>query len=266
MSDRRVICVDVETSGLGRNAAILEVAAVDMESGKELYFVPHVDSLEGADPEALAINRYYERRLYKLRLTEPETKLKYHELAEMLRGNTFAGCNPAFDAGLLQFQHQPGFNVVGQVWHHRLADLSAYAAGTLGLPPGDLPGLARVCELLFIKNDEEHSALGDARATAQCFRSLMAIHMGRSMFGPDRKPRQWDSLDEVPHDVRVKSAGGCQWRYWQPGETDGTGLIVTTRGEWLWRGGGSGDTYDKNGPFTEVIDIPATGGITGWPL
>lgn len=181
MTDRRVIVVDVESTGLSHNSAILEVAAVDLQSGEELHFIPHVDpdALASADPEALAVNRYYERRLYKDRLSGSDTALQYGKLAKMLHGNTLAGCNPTFDAALIERAVGPKLLRIGKVWHHRLADISAYAAGALGLPPGDLPGLAKVCELLFIKNDEEHSALGDARATAQCFRSLMAMHMAR---------------------------------------------------------------------------------------
>jgi DNA polymerase III subunit epsilon len=182
---RRVIVVDVESSGLSQGAAILEVAAIDMTTGRELYFVPHVHraALMGADPEALAINRYFERRVPAEMLSECETAAKYQELMDMLGGNTLAGSNPTFDAALIRQQRAgsvvSGTFAIGEVWHHRLADLSAFAAGTLGLPLGELPGLAKVCELLDVKNEGEHSALGDARATAECFRKLMICEVRR---------------------------------------------------------------------------------------
>lgn len=64
--------------------------------------------------------------------------------------------------------------------------------------------------------------------------------------------REWDSLDSVPHDVTVVSQGGCQWKFWQPGETNEAGNVVSNVGEWLWSSA-SGGKFDKTGPFTEVL-------------
>ncbi|QDK03492.1 hypothetical protein SEA_LUCYEDI_58 [Mycobacterium phage Lucyedi] len=55
-------------------------------------------------------------------------------------------------------------------------------------------------------------------------------------------PRQWDSLNDVPKDVTVRSAGNARWK-WYPDEK-----------EWLW-GSDPGDKLDYNkissGPYTE---------------
>ena len=132
--------------------------------------VPYVTQaqLTSAEPEALAINRYYERRVFSDMLENAEAnKNAFTWLANMLDGNVFAGANPAFDAPRIA-------KLIGVTpYHHRLADVSAYAAGVLGIPPTELPGLNKVCELLGVVNDDPHSALGDARATAECFRRLM---------------------------------------------------------------------------------------------
>lgn len=178
MSDKRsLIVVDIETTGLFFTSKILAVAAVNVNTGEEMCFAPHVhrQDLADADPDALRINRYYERAVYREMLCPIDTGIKYMNLQSMLRGHTFGGSNPTFDAERIS---RVTWNVaeslkVGDVWHHRLADLAAYAAGALGLPPTELPGLATVCKLLNVDNESEHSALGDARATAECFKKLM---------------------------------------------------------------------------------------------
>jgi DNA polymerase-3 subunit epsilon len=176
MSDRQLIVVDVETTSLDTaSCAILEVAAINPATGETLRFVPKVESgqLADAEPEALAVNRYYERQLFRETLSLDETRTSYHRLAHLLRGNILGGSNPRFDAAVLERK-------IGNIWHHRLADLSAYAAGVLGLPLTELPGLEKVCAALDIVNSEPHSALGDADATARCFMALDDIAKGRN--------------------------------------------------------------------------------------
>lgn len=176
MSDRQLIIVDVETTSLDTaSCAILEVAAINPATGETLRFVPKVDrsQLSDAEPEALAVNRYYERKLFKETLSQDETRAEYGRLAIMLRGNTLGGSNPRFDAAVLERK-------IGDIWHHRLADLSAYAAGVLGLSLTELPGLDKVCAALDVVNSEPHSALGDAQATADCFKMLAAITKERN--------------------------------------------------------------------------------------
>lgn len=169
MSDKRqLIVVDVETTGLSATAWPLEVAAINVTTGEVFEFVPFVtDSALGtADRKALQINRYYERGVWEHMLPDSDANTeKFGFLRSMLQGNTFAGSNPTFDARIIA-------RFTGEVWHHRLADLSAYAAGVLGIDPTELPGLAAVCERLDITNDEEHSAYYDAQATAECFKAL----------------------------------------------------------------------------------------------
>lgn len=171
MSSRDLIVVDLETGGLHDGAVILEVAAVNVSTGKTLTFVPHVsrEKVAAASPEALQVNRYYERGVWRNALHSQEaTRPYWNDLRTLLDGNTFAGSNPTFDSRLLA-------RVVPVSWHHRLADLAAYAAGKLHIDPTELPGLAAVCELLDVENTAPHTALGDALAAAGCFRKLAAM-------------------------------------------------------------------------------------------
>lgn len=168
---RQLVVVDVETTGLSATAWPLEVAAINVTTGEEFQFVPFVtdSALGNADRKALQINRYYERGVWADMLPDvAANKEKYDHLRNMLAGNTFAGSNPTFDANIIG-------RFTSEVWHHRLADLSAYAAGRLGIDPTELPGLAAVCERLGITNYGEHSAFFDAQATADCFKALAKV-------------------------------------------------------------------------------------------
>jgi DNA polymerase III epsilon subunit-like protein len=182
VSDKRdLIVVDTETTGLDPEEHwVLEVAAINVTTGEELYFVPAlpVGALDKADGKALKINGYFERGVYAHRIDVVSSEKYWDQLWDWLDGNTLAGSNPTFDAAMMnRSQHWNAPTVKTRQpspWHHRLADLSAYAAGALGIPPTSLPGLDVVCRSLKVESEGAHSALGDARATAECFRRLIA--------------------------------------------------------------------------------------------
>lgn len=188
---RDLIVVDTETTGLNvEKHWVLEVAAINVATGEELYFVPALPqgALDEADGKALKLNGYFARDVFAHRLSTEGAEKHWRQLWDWLAGNTLAGSNPTFDAAMLnkaaQWSTMPsGSSSYGRTpeqeqlalspWHHRLADLSAYAAGALHISPTTMPGLDVVCQSLHVENLTPHSAMGDARATAQCFRTLI---------------------------------------------------------------------------------------------
>ena len=171
MTDRHLIVFDVETTGLLDSDVIVEVAALDTDTGEELYFIPHV-SHEHLHAESarkgLEINGYWDRGLDKIMLSPEDTTHAYQKLSMMLDGNFLAGSNPAFDDRHL-------IAVLPRVWFYRMPDLASYSAGRLGLGPKEVLSLHSVCERLGVGTEFEHSAMGDVKATAECFRRLSEI-------------------------------------------------------------------------------------------
>lgn len=174
MTERSLIIVDLESTGLEPGVhQILEVAAINTVTDEVLHFAPYISPqfLGDADGYAMQVNRYYERGVWKNMLNASASSEGYSRLREMLIGNTFGGCNPAFDSQFLLAL--PGWGTAP--WHYRLADLSAYAAGALGIPAHELPGLNDICERLGVDPGTAHSALDDAKATAECFKRLTTM-------------------------------------------------------------------------------------------
>lgn len=182
--------VDVETTGLDPALHVpVEVAAVNVRTGEVIEFVPHLsdEHLGQADREALTICGYFERRLWERASSPPDTFAHYSRLLDLLYGQVLGGANPRFDADMLgrgflvaaQALHyyDAEWNRAGEPWHYRLQDLQNYAAGRLRMPLGQVPSLHQVCTELGVENTAPHTALGDARATAECFRRLAAAEI-----------------------------------------------------------------------------------------
>lgn len=175
-----LIVVDLETTGLHRDSAIVEVAAVQFDDRAVFQFVPYIESIDVRRcGDGLQINRYFERGLHKMMITSPEeTNRTYAMLHEMLQGNTFGGSNPRFDANRLAKQFER-LRLDPEPWHYKLSDVSAFGAGVLGIKPEEAPGLHDLCVRLGVINVEEHGAVGDALATVECYEKLINIQNNR---------------------------------------------------------------------------------------
>lgn len=174
MTDPHLVVVDVETSGTDPSRhCVLEVAAIDLTTHEELRFVPRPPAgwMENAELEALAVNRYMERRLWELEIEANEPAWK--ALAQMLDGNMIAGANPGFDGTFLRTEMKA--NGLEPTWSYRTRDLATYAAGVLGLDPAEPHTASGILRLLDIDNTLPHTAYGDALAEATAFHALIAM-------------------------------------------------------------------------------------------
>ena len=183
VSTRHIIVVDCESSGLRDEDIAVEIAWHDLTSGEQGSFVPCHNRdwvMNFAEPRALEVNGYIDR----LADAEQDDGTQARALYALLDGNTLAGSNPTADAGWLEhaFIEVVDLSDVDpkvrrpapfRPWHHRMLDLSAYAAGVLGLDPAELPGLWDVCQILGVDPEPDvHSAAAGVAVTVACLREL----------------------------------------------------------------------------------------------
>jgi DNA polymerase III subunit epsilon len=162
---RKLIFVDIETTGLDRDRhQIVEIAWAALIGPINVVRPRH--TLAFAQPEALQVNRYYARQLWK----RPSSADEISRFILDARDSTVVAANPAFDCGFLQshFGHAP--------WHYRLSDIESFAAGVLGLEAP--PSLRTIRELLsslgYTIAEADHSAGTDVASLRDCWQALRA--------------------------------------------------------------------------------------------
>ena len=125
--------------------------------------LPH--TLEYADPKALEVGRYFER---KFAPDDDRSGYARRVLAKRLSGATLVGCNPGFDAAMLR-------RFIGtEVWHYRHINI---ADAAMWIFDWDRPkGLADIVLELSRRGHDipepDHTAEGDVRATRAAYYAL----------------------------------------------------------------------------------------------
>ena len=169
----RYVAVDLETTSLDTSIAFpLEIAAVSFDphtpgTYEHLEnFVPYHERhvVNQAEPEALTVNRYYERRLYRDMLDQVATDHAIDRLVDLLDGATLVGAHTAYDAAILwQWMRDRRPDLGRAPWHFRLYDVEVAAAALLGLD--EIPSLKKAAGmfgLTFATLTGAHTAYGDA--------------------------------------------------------------------------------------------------------
>lgn len=176
------VFLDSETTGLdARIHDTFELAwAVDDGPIRDTI-LPH--TLDHATPEALAVNRYYERGVDQFAPTgQWGWRDSVAEFCQAARGATIVGANPAFDQEALtkKIGYRP--------WHYRLLDVETYAKGVLRLDR--IMGLNSLADLLADHGwkiaTPDHTAPADVACLRDVYRALVTIRV--RMGEPDMAP------------------------------------------------------------------------------
>jgi len=156
----QIVYADAETLGLDRKRhSPFEVHLI--KGDQELTLWLPVD-LSKADPDALRINRFYERQKEGYEKFGVEGKEGAWKIAEYTSGCTVAGIVPSFDVGMVAaFMLRHGLK---PAWNYWVRDVITFAAGAIGHRGKTSSKI--VSELLGVPcptAEEAHTAPGDAR-------------------------------------------------------------------------------------------------------
>jgi DNA polymerase-3 subunit epsilon len=171
MSTNALVFLDTEFTNLDpRLGDLLEAAwAVNHEPIQATVF-DH--SLEHADPEALRINRYYERGLDRFAIAPGQTTYgitdPQRRLIRDLSGSTIVAENYGIDVAKLL--GKLGF----EPWHYRKIELSSVAMTVFDLdrPEGQAKTAARLRDLGYDIPEADHTAEADVECLRACYKAL----------------------------------------------------------------------------------------------
>ena len=172
-----LVFLDTETTGLELHHDIWEMAWAVDDGPIQSCQVSH--SIANADPEALAMNGYWDRfDAWQVR-PRPEFRLR-----KALEGATIVAANPTFDATRLERRWGCA------PWHYRMIDVSSMSVPLLGLrEDGKVKGLFDIAQELredygVVISEPDHSAARDVEVLRDVYRGLLHIcagTMGRRM-------------------------------------------------------------------------------------
>ena len=170
---RDVVFVDTETTGLDERHEVVELAYAVGGDDPTTLVVPHIGLT--ADPQALMINGYHQRRLDDR--TTWCNKGHLRAFATIARGKSLAGSNPTFDA--VRLIRLFGWNAATTPWNHRLIDVPVFTAAMLGLDRS--PGLASISRTLrergWVISEPDHTAAGDVRTAQDVYAAWREMYL-----------------------------------------------------------------------------------------
>lgn len=171
----RYVFLDSETTSLDRRTRqiwdLAYIVRAEGEQDREEQFFFNV-SLKDADPMSLKIGGYYDRHPepyseYGGFLFQETEVLK--KVAEDLRDATIVGAVPSFDEETLAKELWSALHLQ-PTWHYHLIDIETLVAGRLGLaPPWNYDRIIEAAGLPPIKDEDRHTAIGDARMVRDLF-------------------------------------------------------------------------------------------------
>mgnify|MGYP001603489745 CR=1 FL=1 len=163
MSRSDLVFLDTETTGLDPTRhEVWEIAIIEADSDAMHHWIVSVQDLLSADPDALRVNKYYERLFNppekSLSIQTPTFALAI-EIATLLLNKTIIGNKPSFDTAFLDaFLRRQG---VVPAWNRSLVCVKSLVGGKLGLePPYDTKKIAEAIGVPLPKY--AHTARADA--------------------------------------------------------------------------------------------------------
>ena len=169
--------VDTETTGLSPyRHEIIEIAICDLEGNELLNRRVKPDHPERCTPEAARVNGFDPEAW----ADAPHWKFIAPEVLTILDRKRcyMAGQNTLFHYGFVMESCRTHGFVVSSLPYKQL-DLYTLAVCVLGPTGLDSFKLEAICRALGVTNEAPHTAMGDARATAACWKILARqIHGG----------------------------------------------------------------------------------------
>lgn len=164
-----LVFLDTETTGLDFDTSQVVELAYAVGWGEIKTLVPP-HTLQGADPVALRINKYYERGLDDRSRWASEIELMMAKA--VMTNRTIVAANPRFDSRMLERTF--GFRGNNEPWKFRLFDLQSFAAGILELQ--EPISMAKLYELVVFEDPDtprpDHTAAGDVATMRYVFAHL----------------------------------------------------------------------------------------------
>lgn len=176
MKKHNLSFIDIETTGLNlMQHEIIEIGCIVTDASlniiEEFELKIKAEHIETADPISLKINHYDPDKWEGAISLKEAIKI----LADKTEDSTMVGHNISFDSAFLDKAfYETG--IKKKFFHYHLLDTISIAFAKLH-DREDIEKLSlhELCTYFDIKNEHEHSALSDIRATYELYKKLMEL-------------------------------------------------------------------------------------------